>query len=179
MENWKSVKGFDDYEVSDLGNIRRKATTEKRPNKTGINLTMSRDNGRGYVQVPLSRDGKRFNRLVHRIVYDSFVGLSGVDYMSVNHRNGCKTDNRLCNLEEVPHRKNVSLALSTGRDLPVGVYRMRKKFSSSAKVKSKNYNLGIYTDPLIAGKAYEYFVSLIQSGTDPSEAAILTKSKSY
>ena len=68
VEEWKTVFEFPKCEVSNEGRVRNK--------KTGHYICLT-DNGHGYLQVKLGKEGKFFNRLVHRIVADAFCIKSG------------------------------------------------------------------------------------------------------
>ncbi len=95
-ENWKPVLKFEEgYDVSDAGSLRSR--------KTGKVLAKNLM-GCGYVKADLWKDGKRHQTSVHRLVAEAFIGPLGV--MVVNHKNGSKTDNRVCNLEIVTPSEN-------------------------------------------------------------------------
>lgn len=91
MENWKPVKGFKGYEVSDLGNVR---STRR--------MLKQFPNSRGYHRVYLG-DGRL--HLVHRLVAEAFVDNPN-DYPIVNHIDEVKTNNRADNLEWCTHKHN-------------------------------------------------------------------------
>lgn len=111
-EIWKPVVGFEGkYEVSNKGRVKSlnfNKTSKKRIMKQ--NFTKQG----GYLFVNLCKDGKHKGYLVHRLVYNAFVGIlprfvvsqKGDDRMEINHINEIKTDNRLENLELVTCRKN-------------------------------------------------------------------------
>lgn len=99
-ETWKSVVGYGGlYEVSDLGNVRRAV---KYLNSTDAPLKQVVTSA--YRRVCLSKENKRVNHLVHRLVAQAFIGIS--DGLVVNHINGDKFDNRLENLEVVSRAEN-------------------------------------------------------------------------
>lgn len=101
MENWKLIEEFPMYEASDLGNVRNK--------KTHRQLKYAMINA-GYYVVPLRKDGKTFNKSVHRIIAQTWVRNNNPkDQTIVNHINHDKLDNRAENLEWVTFETNVLL----------------------------------------------------------------------
>lgn len=102
-EQWLPVAGWPDYEVSDLGRVRRAtwapAVTRTYPGKV---LRPSRA-GRRYLQVTLHRHvdavGERRDWLVHHLVAAAFLGPPPVANARVAFRNGDSADCRAANLE--------------------------------------------------------------------------------
>ena len=95
MENWKTVEGFEAYEVSDLGRVRRRLSTGH-GTKVGKILKQSPDGG-GYLHVKLCREGRASTTLVHRLVAEAFIP-NPLGLPEVNHT-GKQTDNRAEKLE--------------------------------------------------------------------------------
>ena len=88
-EEWRPIKDFDNYEVSNLGNIRNKYLGPLRLSKTK----------QGVQHVTLC-DGSKHRRdcLVHRLVAEAWVPQpEGKHY--VTHLNDDKGDNRASNLK--------------------------------------------------------------------------------
>ena len=108
-EEWRTVLDGA-YEVSNLGNMRRakpgRRTYVGRPVKPIVLMI-------GYLAVRPVVDGKNVQMFLHHIVASSFLGPrpSG---MSINHRDGDKTNNRVENLEYVTHAENMAHAARTG-----------------------------------------------------------------
>jgi len=103
-EEWREVRGFPCYEVSDEGRVRNTRSGRvlaKRPNKKQ----------KGYLQV-LIRDDKGVVRspLVHHLVVRAFIGPIPPD-LEVNHKDGDKLNNRLDNLEFMTRLENAQHAL--------------------------------------------------------------------
>lgn len=62
------------------------------------------NNGNNYLKVGLSVDSKMHAEYVHRLVAESWLEDGGIDFMGnvrneVNHIDGEKENNKLCNLE--------------------------------------------------------------------------------
>lgn len=92
MEEFRDIKGFESYQVSNLGRIYSK--------KRRACLKVKRLAGRGYYQVRLSKNGKYYYKNLHRLIAETFIPNPN-NYRTVNHINGNKLDNRISNLEWV------------------------------------------------------------------------------
>jgi len=93
---WKDIKGFENYEVSDIGQVR---------NKTTGCILKGQDNGRGYLEVGLHSNKKRKHKYIHRLVAEAFIPNPN-HKPEVNHMDEDKTNNHVSNLEWVTHREN-------------------------------------------------------------------------
>lgn len=105
-ETWKIIDDYPNYEVSDQGNVRYAATKHIR----SLNHSPA-----GYPQIDLYPGGK--TRTVHTLVAEAFLGGKHPG-MHVNHKNGNKSDNRLCNLEWVTPGENLKHAYDNGLRKP-------------------------------------------------------------
>lgn len=95
-EEWKTVELFNNYEVSNLGNVRNKQTLKI------MKQCFDKD---GYKLVNLSNKGKTKLFRVHRLVLSTFTKDSN---KQVNHINENKQDNKLINLEWVSCKENIN-----------------------------------------------------------------------
>lgn len=109
-EIWKDVKGFEGYYmVSNLGNV--KSINYGR--YYGERNIKQRKHKTGYVFVSLCHDGKMLNKLVHRLVAESF--MTNTDQKPcVNHIDGNKENNVVTNLEWVTRSENTLHAIDHG-----------------------------------------------------------------
>ena len=97
-EIWKDIDGFSDYQVSNKGNVRS--------SKSGKWKTLKQYSIAEYLGVSLFIDGKRQSKKTHRLVLESFKGLS--DGLVANHINENKHDNIIENLEWISVKENVN-----------------------------------------------------------------------
>jgi hypothetical protein len=102
---YAEIKGFENYLINVEGSVIR---------KNGFN-PRTRYTKDGYLRVHLydTKTNKYVERLVHRLVIATFVGVCP-DYKEVNHIDGNKDNNNLLNLEYVSHLENMQHAYSTG-----------------------------------------------------------------
>ena len=96
-EIWRVVPNFEDYEVSNMGRIRRRSDKYIRALKK---------NKLGYVRIDLYKNHKPHWLSVHRIVAQTFLENNEC-LPQVNHKNGVKNDNRLENLEWCSRSENI------------------------------------------------------------------------
>lgn len=96
MADWKNIPGYDNYEVSDEGNVRNR--------KSGRILKDGYTRG-GYRKVNLRANGDAKSVKVHRLVADNFVP-NPTGKSCINHIDGDKTNNRKDNLEWCTHSEN-------------------------------------------------------------------------
>lgn len=100
-EIWKTVKGYNGYyQVSNTGKVRN-------PNKV---LTPNVGVKNGYVYVTLRKD----KRLLHRIVAETFIP-NPFNKPEVDHINGIRTDNNVCNLRWVTRTENNNNPITKSR----------------------------------------------------------------
>ena len=95
-EIWKIIPNFSNYEVSNMGNVRNKKK------KNLLSLVNSDD---GYVYVTMYQD-KYYRRSVHTLVASAFI-WNPHKKQTVNHVNGNRADNRVCNLEYATYSEQI------------------------------------------------------------------------
>lgn len=89
FEEFRDIKDYENYEVSNLGRIRNK--------KTGRILKLDKTKY-GYFQIVLSKNGTIRRARVHRLVAEAFLPNPN-KYPEVNHKDEDKTNNKVDNLE--------------------------------------------------------------------------------
>lgn len=105
------IDGFEGlYEVSNLGRVR---SLDRLVNSNGgTRLHKGKvlkfvNNGGGYLQVYLYKDGKSTKFYVHRLVYEAFHGKRP-EGMEINHIDEDKSNNSIKNLNLMTHKENAN-----------------------------------------------------------------------
>lgn len=105
---YKSIEGFPGYRVGDDGSVWscwRGPSMFEQWKKLKPGKHQKRSARRTYLYLHLWRGGKRFTRLVHRIVLDSFVGPRPEGF-ECRHLDGNPSNNALSNLCWGTHEEN-------------------------------------------------------------------------
>lgn len=146
MEEWRIINGYELYEVSNLGNVRR------------TKVLKPRLSGSGYYVVSLCINGKPKNKYIHQLVAKTF--LNKPDGFVVNHKDGVKTNNKLSNLEWITQSKNIShsydigLRESKSKSGYKGVKAVNNGFMARISRDNKTIYIGTYDTPEEAYKSY-------------------------
>ena len=120
-EIWKTIKGFENYQVSNLGNV--KTLERDYINNFGhkVHITeklMKFTTRSGYYNVNLRKDCKRYSKQVHRLVAENFLDNPN-NYPVVNHKDFNRKNNRVDNLEFVTQKENVNWSKENMKGLRV------------------------------------------------------------
>ena len=99
-EEWKWIKGYEGkYAVSTIGRVRSFTSISKGRIKSVC------DDGNGYLQTTLWKDGKGVCCKVHRLVGETFIpNPKGLE--TINHKDFDKTNNSIENLEWLSQSDN-------------------------------------------------------------------------
>lgn len=152
-EIWKDVQGYESlYKVSNFGRIKR-IYKNRKPKILSLN---AKDNC-GYLQVSLCKNGKITSKRVHNIVANTFLQKQKKD-LDVNHIDGNKENNNVCNLEFISHRENIIHSYKNG-------LRSKEKIKYTCSQMHKSREIKIKR---IIGDSVYYFESIIK-------ASIITK----
>ena len=110
-EIWKPIKGYEElYEVSNYGRIRSfdRWCSHRRGKqlKKGKILKLHKDTS-GYLCVKLCKNTNQYQFKVHRLVAQTFIPNPN-NLPQVNHKDECKTNNIVSNLEWCDIKYNVN-----------------------------------------------------------------------
>ena len=101
MNKTKKIDGFSNYYITSDGKLYRRDIKTGRIKKN--NTTLDRN---FYERVTMVKDGKLFNKFIHRLVAEAFIP-NPENKPQVNHKNGNRSDNRVENLEWVTCKENI------------------------------------------------------------------------
>lgn len=109
-EIWLPVVGCEeDYQVSSKGRV-----ISNNYNHTGSPRLLKQSLVRGYPRVSIVINGEHKSVKVHRLVAESFIPNPN-NYETVNHKDECKTNNCVENLEWLPAGDNVRYGTGISR----------------------------------------------------------------
>lgn len=101
-EVWKDIENYEGlYQVNNFGQVR----SVKR------NIILKGWSVKGYICVPLNKNGKQEDARVHRLVARAFIPNPD-NYFCVDHINGNRTDNRANNLRWCTTKQNNGFAMA-------------------------------------------------------------------
>lgn len=130
-EHWRTIPDFDDYEISNHGNIRRRVDGQpgylfgdpNRPIPTrypaGTPIT-TRLGTHGYPECNLTKDGQHYRRTVHKLVALTWIGQPPTPAHEVGHKDGNRANPRANNLEWITRSTNHHQTWAMGRRTPAG-----------------------------------------------------------
>jgi hypothetical protein len=154
-EIWKTIEGFESYQVSNLGNVKSFYKS-----KNGILLSLFESNN-NYLSVTLrgvNKNVKQFS--IHALVANAFVENPNnkpcIDHIDQNKHNNCADNLRWAtksnNAMNVPKRG--------GSSKYKGVYwnKSRNKWQSKIQVMYQTIHLGRFDTEEEAGRAYDAYI---------------------
>ena len=118
MEIWKKIKGFEKYEISNLGNVK-----SLNYNNTGKErLLVPQINKRGYRRVNLYKNNKAHQFLVGTLVAEHFLTKESSDFVPIHIKD--KTDDSVKNLLYIPKKE-----------------ALRRDYNITDKINNKKYKI--------------------------------------
>ena len=150
-EEYRDIEGYQEYKVSNLGNVKSLKFGKERILKGGV------DTG-GYRNVSIfSNNGEQKALRIHKLVAIAFLGHKPCGYtLVINHINFNKKDNRVENLEVVTQRENANKKHVKTSSKYTGVCWGKREGKWIARIwhNDKQNHLGYFECELAASKAY-------------------------
>lgn len=98
---WRVIPDYPNYAANSLGKVANIKTKKLR----------KFSNHKGYVQCMVRKDGKRYNKFVHRLVANAFLPPPQEGQV-IDHINGVRDDNRVENLRWCSVNENLHFPLA-------------------------------------------------------------------
>lgn len=125
IEIWKDVENYEGlYKISNHGRVKvlKKWDVNKKEFVGSEKILTPTDNGHGYLIVSFSKNRKKKNYYVHRLVAEAFIDNPD-NKKIVNHKDFNKRNNHFSNLEWCTQKENVNYSASR--------MRHRKQYNAS------------------------------------------------
>lgn len=106
MEIWKNIEGYEQYQVSNFGNVKTVANEATRKER----LLKPLAHYKGYKRVGLCLNNKAKFYFIHRLVATYFLENND-NKETINHKDGNKENNHYLNLEWATYRENMNHAI--------------------------------------------------------------------
>lgn len=171
-EEWRDIPGYEGlYQVSSLGLVKslsRKVYDRPsgfRVQKDKILKPRLRGDGKLYYAVTLYKKATHKTIAIHILVADAFIGIDSTKV--TDHINNDPLDNRLCNLQRITQRENVSKKVVNKTSKYVGVcwHKGKRKWDANICIKGKDIFIGRFDDEYQASLAYQSELEKLKSKT--------------
>lgn len=148
MEEWRTIPGWEDYEASDFGRVRRTLASNAGPAGRLLKQSSNKD---GYMVVNITKDKRAYRKFVHVLVMLAFVGPKS-STQEVLHGDDVGAHNRLSNLSYGSRQRNMEDCAKKGRiastkatkELVTKIRRLHSEGQSQRSL-SKQFSLGYAT----------------------------------
>lgn len=137
-EIWKTIKGFENYQISNFGRIKSKKNGILKPQK----------NIYGYITIVLYKTDKYRKRKIkqfriHRLVLEAFKPTKNMEKLEVNHKDKNRSNNNICNLEWCTRKENMKHCHNSINKYynSIGCYDSNGKYFNSYREAAKYYNI--------------------------------------
>ena len=138
MEEYKVIKDFENYSISNFGNVKNV--------KTGRILKKVIDNN-GYYCVKLYKDGKNINKRIHKLVANEFLD-NPLNKKCVDHQDNNRLNNNVENLRFASHSENsmnakISMKNTSGFK-GISFNKKTNKWKAHITINGKKQHLGFF-----------------------------------
>ena len=148
-EEWRSINGFINYQVSNIGRVRNV--------KTGRIFNQNLDTN-GYCYVKLRQDNEptncRLQRLVAKEFLDNPQNKPFVDHIDRNKLNNCINNLRWATNQENQMNSTKTKNKKTSKYKGFSWFKACNKWKAQIKLNGKSFHLGYFDNEKDAARAY-------------------------
>lgn len=112
VEQWKVIKDYPNYMVSNLGNVKSLNYNGTKKEK----ILKQRKHTNGYMRVQLCKNKVCKDKYIHRLVAQEFIPTPE-NKPHIDHINTNRTDNRVENIRWVTRSENMNNPLTKNKRL--------------------------------------------------------------
>ena len=162
MEIWKTIEGYENYQVSNLGRVK---SLERVINRSNNKKQFIRErilkyatSNSGYFFIVINKDKKRKLIYVHKLVAIAFLNhKTRGNKRVIDHIDNNKLNNNLSNLQIISHRENTSKDKKGCSSKYTGVYlhKPTNKWVSHIRINGIKKHIGYFENELDASNAYQ------------------------
>jgi hypothetical protein len=139
MEEWKPIEDYENYEISNLGNVRN-----KKKNK----LLTPQINIYGYYRITLRNNIQKKHYFIHRLIAIAFIpnpdNLPEIDHIDRNKLNNSLDNLRWVSRNQNGYNINMKTQNSTSKFRGVCWDKSRNKFKVGIRLNGKSKHIGMY-----------------------------------
>jgi len=162
MEIWKTIKGFENYQISNYGSVKSliRVNSINTRYKSREKILKGKINKYGYKEYTLSKNGKSYYFTAHKLVALEYMNYKPNPYkICIDHINENKIDNRLENLQILSVRQNTSKSFliknKTSKYTGVSYYKRDNKWAARIYKNKKYIHLGYFNTEIEASYVYQ------------------------
>ena len=151
-EEFKKIDGYDNYEISNQGNVRNSDTGRV------LKPIKNRD---GYYNVYLCKDGIKKALKIHRLIALHFIPNPD-NLLYIDHIDRNRTNNSISNLRWISksnNNRNITKRQNTSSKF-IGVYfkKCAGKYVTHISINNKRKHIGYYEKEEEAGRAFDDYI---------------------
>ena len=151
MEEFKKIDGYENYEVSNLGNVKN----------TKTNRILKPQKNRGYYNVDLYKNGIKQTLIIHRLVGYAFIP-NPENLREIDHIDRDRTNNSISNLRWVSrsnnNRNKPKKQNTSSKYMGVSFNKAKRKYRAQIRIENKQIHIGYYEKEEDAAKARDAYV---------------------
>ena len=152
MEVFKKIDDYENYEVSNLGNVKN--------TKTNRILKPGKDTN-GYYFIGLYKNNIRKTFLIHRLIGFAFIP-NPENLPCIDHIDRMRTNNTISNLRWVSYSNNCrnrpKFKNSSSKYIGVSFSKREGKYRAQIRFDNKVKNIGYYDKEEDAGLAFDNYI---------------------
>ena len=152
MEEFKKIDGYDNYEISNLGNVRNTDTGR---------ILKTCKNSDGYYHLNLNKNGITKTLKIHRLIALHFIP-NPENLREIDHIDQDKGNNSISNLRWISRsgncRNRPKFKNSSSKYKGVCFDKEKRKYKATINFDNKQKHIGYYENEDDAARAFDTFV---------------------